>query len=138
MSKYNHLLTNYPDFPSPGVLFRDISPLLFDVKAREEILEIFGNFIREKNIDTIAGVDARGFILGGMLAERYHLPFIMLRKDGKLPDDLIAKKSYTYEYGSATLTVRKNILRDHKVFVIDDVLATGGTLGAALNLTKDN
>jgi adenine phosphoribosyltransferase len=125
MKDYSHLLTNYPDFPAPGVLFRDMSPLL---EARSEILESFRVFIQENNIDTIAGVDARGFILGGMLAEKYNLPFVMIRKDGKLPDDLIAKESYSYEYSSATLAIRKDILKGHTVLVIDDVLATGGTL----------
>lgn len=122
---YQELITDYPDFPLPGVLFREMSPLLFDVETRQEILELFGAFIQEKNIDAIAGVDARGFVLGGMLAEKYQLPFIMIRKDGKLPDDLVAKASYDYEYSSATLTIRKDILKDHKVLVIDDVLATG-------------
>lgn len=79
----------------------------------------------EKNIDTIAGVDARGFILGGMLAEKYQLPFVMIRKDGKLPDTLVAKESFDYEYSSATLAIRKDILKGHRVLVIDDVLATG-------------
>ena len=135
---YTDLLTNYPDFPAPGVLFRDMSPLLFDVEARSEIMGAFGDFIRENEIDCIAGVDARGFVLGGMLAERYQLPFIMLRKDGKLPDALVAKESYSYEYSSATLAIRKDILIGHRVLVMDDVLATGGTLGAALELAKNN
>jgi adenine phosphoribosyltransferase len=135
---YTHLLTNYPDFPAPGVLFRDMSPLLFDVETRDEIMDAFGEFMREKNIDAIAGIDARGFVLGGMLAERYHLPFIMLRKDGKLPDALVSKASYSYEYSSATLTIRKDILSGQRVLVMDDVLATGGTLGAALKLAKEN
>lgn len=138
MKNYSHLLTNYPDFPAPGVLFRDMSPLLFDVEARAEIMDAFGVFIREKNIDTIAGVDARGFVLGGMLAEKFWLPFVMIRKDGKLPDALVAKESYSYEYSSATLAIRKDILSRHKVLVIDDVLATGGTLWAALSLAKNN
>jgi len=125
---YSHLITNCPDFPTPGILFREISPLLTDVAARTEILELFGNFIREKNIDTIAGVDARGFVLGGMLAEKYALPFVMIRKDGKLPDALVAKASYTTEYSSATLAIRKDILQNNRVLVVDDVLATGGTL----------
>lgn len=136
--KYTHLITDYPDFPAPGVLFREMSPLLFDVEARGEILSAFGDFIREKNIDTIAGVDARGFVIGGMLTEKYDLPFVMIRKDGKLPDALVAKASYNYEYSSATLAIRKDILSGHRVLVIDDVLATGGTLGAALSLAKNN
>lgn len=94
--------------------------------------------MREKNIDTIAGVDARGFIIGGMLAEKYQLPFVMIRKDGKLPHDLVAKESYDYEYSSGTLAIRKDILKNHRVLITDDVLATGGTLSAALKLAKDN
>jgi adenine phosphoribosyltransferase len=138
MKDYTHLLTNYPNFPAQGVLFRDMSPLLFDVEARSEIIETFRIFIKEKNIDTIAGVDARGFVLGGMLSEKFALPFVMIRKDGKLPDELVAKESYNYEYSSATLAIRKDILKGHRVLVIDDVLATGGTLGAALSLAKNN
>ncbi len=135
---YSHLLTNYPDFPAPGVLFRDMSPLLFSVEHRDEIMDSFGAFIWDNTIDCIAGVDARGFVLGGMLAEKYHLPFVMIRKDGKLPDSLVAKESYSYEYSSATLAIRKDILSGHRVLIIDDVLATGGTLGAALELAKNN
>lgn len=136
MSK--HLITDVPDFPIPGILFREISPLLFDVKVRNEILGKFGECVREKKIDVIAWVDARGFILGGMLAERYQLPFVMIRKDGKLPENLVAKESYSYEYSKATLAMRKDILKNHRVLVVDDVLATGWTLWAALNLAKNN
>jgi adenine phosphoribosyltransferase len=74
MSDYSHLITEIPDFPAPGVLFREISPLLADTTARDEILEKMGNFIQEKNIEVIAGIDARGFIIGSLLAEKYHLP----------------------------------------------------------------
>ncbi len=109
-NEFDHLLTNYQDFPIPGVLFRDISPLLFDPKKRTSMLEGFRTFIKDKHIDAIAGVDARGFVLGSMLAEKYQLPFIMIRKDGKLPETLVSKKSYSYEYSHATLTIRKDIL----------------------------
>ena len=138
MKDFSHLLTNYPDFPAPGVLFRDMSPLLFDTKTRSEVMEDFWVFIREKNIDIIAGVDARGFVLGGMLAEKYQLPFVMIRKDGKLPDALVAKTSYTTEYSQATLAIRKDILNNNRILVVDDVLATGWTLSAALSLAKNN
>lgn len=135
---FTHLVTDCPDFPTAGILFREMSPLLFDVSARTEVLEAFGAYIQEKHIDTIAGIDARGFAIGGMLAERFELPFVMVRKEGKLPDTLVAKESYTTEYSSATLTIRRDILDGHRVLVVDDVLATGGTLRAALNLTKNN
>jgi adenine phosphoribosyltransferase len=136
MSDYSHLITEIPDFPAPGVLFREISPLLADTTARDEILEKMGNFIQEKNIEVIAGIDARGFIIGSLLAEKYHLPFVMIRKAGKLPADLTIEESYSYEYSEATLTVRSEFLKAKNILVTDDVLATGGTLAAAMNLAK--
>ena len=136
MADYSHLITEIPDFPAPGVLFREISPLLADTTARDEILEKMGDFVREKNIEVIAGIDARGFIIGSLLAERCHLPFVMIRKAGKLPAGLTIQESYSYEYSEATLTVRSELLRGKNVLVTDDVLATGGTLLAALNLAK--
>ncbi len=136
MTDYSHLITEIPDFPAPGVLFREISPLLADVNARGKILEKIGNFIREKNIEVIAGIDARGFIMGSLLAEKYHLPFVMIRKAGKLPANLTIEESYSYEYNEATLTVRGEFLKGKNVLVSDDVLATGGTLAAALRLAQ--
>jgi adenine phosphoribosyltransferase len=111
------------------VLFREISPLLFDVEARKGILEEFGKYMNGKGITAVAGIDARGFLLAGLLAERFQLPLVMIRKEGKLPDEVTLKASYKLEYGEATLTIRKDILRpDDIVLVVDDVLATGGTL----------
>lgn len=136
MTDYSHLITEIPDFPAPGVLFREISPLLADVNARDEILEKMGKFIQEKNIEVIAGIDARGFIMGSLLAQRYQLPFVMIRKAGKLPEDLTIQESYSYEYSEATLTVRDEFLKGKNVLITDDVLATGGTLAAALKLAQ--
>ncbi len=136
MTDYSHLITEIPDFPTPGVLFREISPLLADINARDEIIQKIGVFIREKNIEVIAGIDARGFIIGSLLAEKYHLPFVMIRKAGKLPTNLTIEESYTYEYSEATLTVRGEFLKEKNVLVTDDVLATGGTLAAALRLAE--
>lgn len=129
ISDLKNLISNYPDFPKPGVLFREISPLLFDVEARKKIMEGFGDYMNGKNITAIAGIDARGFILGGMLAEKYQLPFVMIRKEGKLPDEIVSKASYESEYRHATLTIRNNLLsKNDTVLIVDDVLATGGTL----------
>jgi len=136
MTDYSHLITEIADFPVPGVLFREISPLLADKTARDEILEKIGNFIREKNIEVIAGIDARGFIIGSLLAQKYNLPFVMIRKAGKLPASLTIQESYSYEYSEATLTVRSEFLKGKNVLVTDDVLATGGTLAAALKLAE--
>jgi adenine phosphoribosyltransferase len=130
-------ISNYPDFPILGVLFRDISPLLYDVSARNQIIESFRNFITENHITTLAGIDARGFLLASMLAECYQLPLIMIRKKGKLPDEATMQASYDLEYGHATLTIRKDILKPtDKVLIIDDVLATGGTMAASIDLIQ--
>lgn len=136
MTDYSHLITEIADFPAPGVLFREISPLFADTTARDEILEKMGDFIREKKIEVIAGIDARGFIIGSLLAQKYHLPFVMIRKAGKLPVNLTIEESYSYEYSEATLTVRSEFLKGKNVLVTDDVLATGGTLAAALKLAE--
>ena len=136
MQKYSPLITEISDFPVPGVLFREISPLLADVNARDEVLEKMGKFLRKKEIDVIAGIDARGFIIGCLLAERYQLPFVMIRKAGKLPANLTIQESYSYEYSEASLTVRGEFLKGKNVLVTDDVLATGGTLTAALKLAQ--
>lgn len=131
------LISNHPNFPKPGVLFREISPLLFDVAARKEIMEAFWEYIQDKNITVIAGIDARGFILWSMLAEKYQLPLVMIRKEGKLPDTIVAKASYESEYSHETLTIRNDLLsKNNTVLIADDILATGGTLQAAIELIK--
>lgn len=137
LSDLKALISNHPDFPKPGVLFREISPLLFDVEARWSIVEVFWEYIQDKNITAIAGIDARGFLLAGMLAERYQLPLVMIRKEGKLPDEIVLKASYNSEYSHETLTIRNDLLsQDDTVLIVDDVLATWGTLNAAIELVK--
>jgi len=120
------------------VLFREISPLLFDVEARKNIVEEFGKYMNGKNITAIAGIDARGFLLAGLLAEKYQLPLVMIRKEGKLPDNIVSKASYDLEYGHETLTIRNDLLSENDtILIVDDVLATGGTLQAAIELVKN-
>ena len=138
LTDFKNLISNHPDFPKPGVLFREISPLLFDVAARKEIMEAFWEYIHDKNITAIAGIDARGFILWSMLAEKYQLPLVIIRKEGKLPSEITIQASYTLEYGEATLTVRNDLLsKRDTVLIVDDVLATGGTLWAAIELVRN-
>lgn len=138
LSDFKNLISNYPDFPKPGVLFREISPLLFDIQSRGEILEAFWEYIQSKNITTIAGIDARGFLIAGLLAEKYQLPLVMIRKEGKLPPEITIKTPYILEYGEATLTIRNDLLsKNDIILIVDDVLATGGTLWAAIELIKN-
>ncbi len=89
-------------------------------------MEEFGKYMNDKNITAIAGIDARGFLLAGLLAEKYQLPLVMIRKKGKLPDETTFEASYELEYGKATLAIRKDILKSEDiVLIVDDVLATG-------------
>jgi adenine phosphoribosyltransferase len=124
------------DFPKAGILFKDISPLLASPEAFGYVIEQFAEHIGEW--DTIVGLDARGFIFGAALALRTRNSFVMLRKPGKLPGDTM-QQSYGLEYGTNTLAIQKDALKSwQKVVLIDDVLATWGTMQAATKLVESS
>ena len=122
------------DWPEPGVQFRDITPLLRDGAAFRALIDAFSERYGDAHIDAIAGIDARGFIIGAALAYRLGCGFIPVRKAGKLPFDTMCE-SYSLEYGEATFEVHTDAAAagDH-VLVIDDLIATGGTILAAAKL----
>jgi adenine phosphoribosyltransferase len=123
-----------PDWPIKGVIFRDITTLLQDSKAHREISRIFYNRYRDQNIEKIVGIDARGFLFGAVLAYKLDIGFIPIRKKGKLPYKTIAE-SYSLEYGQETIEIHEDAFsRGERVVIIDDLMATGGTIGAAVNL----
>jgi adenine phosphoribosyltransferase len=128
------LIREIPDFPEPGVLFRDLTPLFADAAALRAVIDELGDSLGE--IDAVVAVEARGFVLGGALAHRHGLGLIPVRKPGKLP--VVADRvSYELEYGSATLELPAGALRHgQRVAVVDDVLATGGTVTAACALIE--
>ncbi len=129
-------LRNVPDFPQPGILFKDISPLLADPRAFNIALDLLSQRYIGDRIDTIVGIESRGFIFGGAMAARLHASFVPVRKPGKLPakTDSVA---YELEYGKAELEMHTgSIARGAKVLVVDDVLATGGTANAAAELAR--
>jgi adenine phosphoribosyltransferase len=125
-----------PDWPSPGIMFRDITPLLRDGAAFVALIERFAERYAQTHIDAVAGIDARGFIIGAALAYRLGCGFIPIRKAGKLPFETMGE-SYTLEYGQATVEVHTDAAApgDH-VLVIDDLIATGGTMLAATSLMQ--
>jgi adenine phosphoribosyltransferase len=132
MTDLKALVTSVPDFPKPGILFRDISPLLrhhFD--ATIDALDALFSEVEWQEADVVAGVESRGFILAAALAERRRKGFVPIRKKGKLPPPVI-DVSYDLEYGSGVLEMQTG---QGRLLLIDDVLATGGTLGASVILT---
>jgi len=130
------LIRAVPDFPTPGILFRDLSPLLRDPAAMRATTEALVEPFRSSRIELVAGMEARGFIFGALAAARLEVGFVPLRKAGKLPTAVEAV-SYELEYGTATLEVQRDaIRRGCRVLIVDDVLATGGTALAAASLTE--
>ena len=129
-------IKDVPDFPKEGILFKDISPLLASPKARSYAIRQLCNHYHDKNIDAVVGIEARGFLLGILLAQALNVPFVMLRKPGKLPGELV-NHSYNLEYGTDSLELQKNAVKPgQRVLIHDDVLATGGTAAAAVEIIK--
>jgi adenine phosphoribosyltransferase len=125
------------DFPQPGILFRDITPLLRDYGAFEHAIDTLHRRYRGETVDTIAGVESRGFILGAPLALRLGVGFVPIRKAGKLPG-ATRSRSYALEYGTATLQMHVDALQQgQRVVLVDDLLATGGTAAAAAELVEE-
>nr|XP_056718808.1 adenine phosphoribosyltransferase [Euleptes europaea] len=129
-------IRDFPDFPAAGVLFRDISPLLKDPEAFRTAIDILEAHVKGKHsqVDFIAGLDSRGFLFGPVLAQRLGVGFVPIRKKGKLPGRT-ESVSYTLEYGKAELEVQSDAVNPgQKIILIDDLLATGGTMRAACEL----
>lgn len=136
MSDFAKYIREIPNFPKPGVSFKDITPLLGSDVAFNGAIEVFVNRFKTEVIDVIVGIDARGFILGAALANRLGLGFVPIRKSGKLPFDCY-EVTYNLEYGSDTLAIHEDAFpKGSRVLICDDVLATGGTLAASVELVK--
>ncbi|CAG5078137.1 adenine phosphoribosyltransferase [Parvicella tangerina] len=133
--RIDQTIRNVPDFPKPGIQFKDITPILEDPKLSEEVVAAFAQFWKGK-VDAIAGVESRGFLFGFPLAMQLNVPFILIRKKGKLPYQTVSYK-YDLEYGSAEIEMHVGAVKDGmNVLIHDDLLATGGTAGAAAELIK--
>ena len=125
-----------PDWPQPGVQFRDITPLLQDPKTLRVLVDLFVHRYMDRDLDLVAGIDARGFILGSIVAYELNLGFVPIRKKGKLPFDTVAE-SYELEYGSASVELHADACKaGDRVLLIDDLIATGGTMMAGKRLIE--
>jgi adenine phosphoribosyltransferase len=131
-------IANVKDFPIDGIMFRDITPLIGDGKAFKYATDQFVEFTKQVKADIIVGPDARGFIFGCPVATQLEIGFVPVRKPNKLPRETI-EHSYDLEYGSNTLCVHKgDIKKGQKVLIIDDLLATGGTIEATIKLVEQS
>lgn len=129
-------IRNIPDFPKPGILFRDVTTLIQDKTAFKKAVDLLAKKYKNLKIDKVVGVEARGFIFGAALAYKTGAGFVPVRKKGKLPHKTIST-TYELEYGTDTLEIHKDALTPgEKVLIIDDLLATGGTVKAVVDLVR--
>ena len=130
-------ISNTEDFPKKGILFKDISPLLLNHKAMTKVIDIFATNASNMNADLIAGIESRGFLFSTLLASRLGIGSLMIRKPGKLPGDII-EKNYSLEYGESKLSIQKSKnITNKRVIIVDDLIATGGSLACAESLINE-
>jgi adenine phosphoribosyltransferase len=129
-------IRDVPDFPKPGIVFKDITPLLGNIEALRQSVKQLADPYRQSGVEIVTGVEARGFIFGAMLADELGVGFAPIRKPNKLPADTISE-SYELEYGTDTIEIHADAISPgQKVLVVDDLIATGGTVEAACKLVK--
>lgn len=137
MPELSSLVTPVPDFPTPGILFRDITPLLLDAKALDHAIHELAQPFREARVDAVAAIESRGFIFGAPLARELGCGLIPVRKLGKLPRPTVSR-SYSLEYGENHLEMHVDAVEPGQtVLLVDDVLATGGTARAAAEIIEE-
>ncbi|MBQ7556606.1 MAG: adenine phosphoribosyltransferase [Lachnospiraceae bacterium] len=136
MLKLEDYVISIPDFPEPGIIFRDLTGVLDDADAFHEAIDRMCDVTSDLDYDLVVGAESRGFIMGSPIAYKNHKPFVLVRKKGKLPRETISEK-YELEYGTAEIEIHKDAIKPgQKVLLVDDLLATGGTLDAAVKLVE--
>ena len=135
IQKLEQTIQNIPDFPQPGIQFKDITPIFLNPKLYEEVIADLASFSKGK-VDVVCGIESRGYLFGIAIAVALEVPFILIRKKGKLPPPFVSQK-YNLEYGTAEIEMREGQLKPgQRVLIHDDLLATGGTTEAAARLVE--
>lgn len=134
--KIKSVIRDVADFPKPGIIFKDITPIMLNPKLSQEIIDHLYELYKDQDIDVVAGIESRGFLFGYPLAIKLGVPFVLIRKKGKLPYDKISH-DYDLEYGSATIEMHIDaVTKNQRVLIHDDLLATGGSASAAAHLIQ--
>ncbi len=137
MKKIEDYVRSIPDFPEPGVIFRDVTSVLQDADGLQLAIDSMQDLLKDLDFDVVVGTESRGFVFGMPIAYNLHKPFIMVRKKGKLPCETISR-TYDLEYGTATIEMHKDSIKPgQRVVIIDDLIATGGTIEAAIKLIEE-
>lgn len=137
MKKVEDYVVSIPDFPEPGIIFRDVTSVLQDADGLQLAIDELQKKLEGLAFDVIAGTESRGFIFGMPIAYNLHKPFILIRKKGKLPRETVSM-DYDLEYGSATIEMHKDSIKPgQKVVIVDDLIATGGTIEAITKLVEE-
>lgn len=136
MQNFNQWIRDIADFPKPGIIFKDITPLMLNASAFSEACSVMASPYKSSGIEIVAAAEARGFLFGPLIAKELGVGFVPIRKPGKLPGKVLTQ-SYDLEYGSDSLQIHADqIPKKAKVLIVDDVLATGGTMAAAKKLIE--
>ncbi|MBD5552143.1 MAG: adenine phosphoribosyltransferase [Lachnospiraceae bacterium] len=136
MKKLEEYVRSIPDFPEKGIIFRDVTSVLQDADGLHLAIETMQNLVKDLDVDVIAGPESRGFIFGTPIAYNMHKPFVLIRKKGKLPCETVSI-DYELEYGTATIEMHKDSIKPgQKVLIVDDLIATGGTTKAMVDLVE--
>lgn len=137
MKKLEDYVVTIPDFPEPGILFRDVTSVIQDAEGLQLAIDSLQGLLEGLEFDVLVGAESRGFIFGMPLAYNLHKPFVLVRKKGKLPRETISKE-YALEYGTAVIEMHKDAIQPgQKVVLVDDLIATGGTMKAAAEMVEE-
>lgn len=136
MEDLKSIIRDIPDFPKKGIIFKDITTLLADAKSYQRMIDLLSHRYIDQRIDKVVGVEARGFIIGSALAYKLGAGVVLVRKPGKLPAETFSK-TYDLEYGTDTLEIHKDAIKPgERILIADDLLATGGTMSAVVDMVR--